>query len=93
MNRSYKSSFIPGTIPGSLKAYDLPDLMAILSPGKLLVAGVLNGNGNYADNESIAEDVAFIKKAYQLKNSVDQLSIITGDVSGKLDDLFIQWIK
>jgi hypothetical protein len=93
MSHTYKSAFIPGTVPGSLKAYDLPDLIATLSPGKLLIAGVLDGNSNYADNESIAEDVAFIRKAYQLKNSMDQLSIITGDVSGKLNDLFIQWIK
>ncbi len=93
MNRYYKSSFIPGTVPGSLKAYDLPDLMAALAPGKLLIAGLLDGNGNYADNEAITEDITFIKKAYQLKNSEDQLRVITGDISGKLYDLFLEWIK
>jgi hypothetical protein len=93
MNRFYKSYFIPGTVPGALQSYDLPDLMATLAPGKLLLSGIVDGNGNYIDNETITEDLAFIKSTYRSKNTSDQLIISTGDVAGKLFDLYLEWIK
>jgi len=93
MTRSYKSSFIPGAVRGSLESYDLPDLMATLAPRKLLIGGILDGLGKYADNEAFAKDIAFLKNAYQSKYASDKLIIITGNVSGKLDDLYLEWIK
>ncbi len=45
MNRFYNSGFIYGTVPGSLRAYDLPDLLASLAPRKLLLAGITDSLG------------------------------------------------
>jgi len=71
MNRFYNPSFIHTTIPGALKAYDLPDLAAILAPRKLLMAGVTDGSGNASDTENINKDLAIIKKAYQNKEAAE----------------------
>ncbi|HAQ19173.1 MAG TPA: hypothetical protein DCR40_08075 [Prolixibacteraceae bacterium] len=68
LNRFYKPSFILNTVPGALKAYDLPDLAASLAPRKLLMSGVTDGNGKNMDIESIHTDLAIIKTAYQYRN-------------------------
>ena len=44
-SREYSPSFIPSTVAGAIEKYDLPDLMAALSPRKLLIVNPLSGNG------------------------------------------------
>jgi len=65
MNRFYNSGFVYSTVPGALKAYDIPDLAASLAPRKLLMAGVTDGLGNITDTAGINKDLAIIKIAYQ----------------------------
>ncbi len=67
MNHFYNSSFIPGVVPGALKAYNLPDLAASLAPRKLMMAGVTDGHGKNTDTENINKDHDIIKIAYQNK--------------------------
>jgi len=93
MNRFYKSFFIPGTVPAALKFYDLPDLMAALAPRKLLLAGILNGNDGYLDNQAIDKEIDFTKQSFQSVNALNNLKIYTGDPSGNLYDLYVDWIR
>jgi hypothetical protein len=93
INRFYNSAFIHSTIPGALKAYDLPDLAASLAPRKLLMLGVTDGNGNRTDIESINNDLDVIKIAYQNINAEEQLNIVSLKPNEKLYDFLIKWIK
>ena len=93
MNRFYNSAYIPGTVPGALEAYDIPDLAAGLAPRKLMIAGITDGSGNTTDPESIIEDIAIIKAAYQYRNAGEQLNIISRESIEKPYDLFMEWIK
>jgi hypothetical protein len=93
MNRFYNPEFIHTTVPGALKAYDLPDLAASLAPRKLLMAGVTDGAGNNSDTESINEDFAVIKTAYQSKKAVGQLTIVPLKPDQKPYDLYMDWIR
>ena len=93
MNRFYNSAFIHSAVPGALKAYDLPDLAASLSPRKLLMAGVTDGNGKSTDVESINKDLAIIRTAYQNKKADGQLNIVAGELIEKPFNLFMEWIK
>ena len=93
MNRFYSSTYIPGTVPGALEAYDLPDLAASLAPRKLMIAGITDGLGNTTDPENIIEDIAIIKAAYQYRNAGEQLNIISRESIEKPYDLFMEWIK
>lgn len=93
MDRFYNPAFIPGTVPGALKAYDLPDLAASLAPRKLMIVDVTNGTGNTPDPENIHEDISFIRAAYQSRNAGGQLHIISGTPSDNPHDLFMDWIK
>jgi hypothetical protein len=93
MNRYYNPSFLHSTVPGALKAYDLPDLEACLAPRKLIMAGITDGNGKNTDTENINEDLAIIKIAYQNKKADGQLNIVYRIPTEKPYDLYMEWIK
>ena len=93
MNRFYIPVFMHGAVPGVLKAYDLPDLAAILAPRKLMMAGTTDGSGKKTDPESIAKDLTVIKTAYQKKNASEQLNIVPIESTEKPLDLLMEWIK
>jgi hypothetical protein len=93
MNSFYNPEFVYSTVPGALKAYDLPDLEAGLSPRKLLMTGVTDGNGKTSDIESIDKDLEIVKKAYHSKNADKQLNIITIKQNEKLNDYLFEWLK
>lgn len=93
LNRFYKSSFILNAVPGSLKAYDLPDLAACLAPRKLLMVGVTDGNGKGTDIENINNDLTIIQTAYKYKNSSNKLNIVFGETRDKPYELYSEWIK
>jgi hypothetical protein len=50
----YKPSFITSVVAGAIKAYDLPDLMASVAPGSLLVVNPLNAMGAVCNDEEIS---------------------------------------
>jgi hypothetical protein len=93
MNRFYDPNFVYSTVPGALKAYDLPDLAASLAPRKLMMAGVTDGYGKNTDTEIINEDLAIIKVAYQNKKAYGQLNIVYLIPTEKPYDLYKEWIK
>jgi hypothetical protein len=93
MNRYYDPRFIYCTVPGALKAYDLPDLEASLAPRKLLIAGPLDGNGKTPDIENTFKEFDIINKAYQIKNAERQLKIEYRLHAENQYDLYLDWIK
>ena len=90
MNKFYDFSFIYGTVPAALKAYDLPDLAASLAPRKLLMANVTDGNGSSENKEAIFDDLKFVRTSYQYKNAGGALTV---SYSENLNDLYLEWIK
>ena len=65
----YSSSYIPGVVPGALKAYDLPDIEGSLAPRRLLIAGATGGNGKRTDEDAINADLGIVRKAYSGKKA------------------------
>jgi hypothetical protein len=93
MGRFYDPGFIHNTIPGGIRAYDLPDLAASLAPRKLLIAGATDGNGKKDNQAAIDSDLSIIKTAYQYRNAGGQLHIDSRDLTEKPFDLYMDWIK
>lgn len=92
MNRFYQPKFIHSFVPGALKAYDLPDLAASLTPRKLLAVGMVDGAGNH-DLNAVARDEQVIRAAYRKRNSEDHLTIVPQQSAEELYDIFEAWIK
>ncbi len=93
MNRFYNSSFIPGVVPGALKAYDLPDLAATLAPRLLIMAGVTDGYGKVNDTASVNYDLAVIKTEYNRKKAGEMLKIVPAEQLNNPDLLYRDLIK
>jgi dienelactone hydrolase len=92
-NRFYVSSFIPGVVPGALKAFDLPDIESSLAPRQLLLAGVTDGTGKLTDTATINDDLAIVGNAYRRKNAEGNLIILSLPKYDNPDDIFTDWIK
>ena len=44
-HEQYLPRYIPSVVSGAISTYDLPDLVAALSPRQVLISGMLNGAG------------------------------------------------
>jgi hypothetical protein len=75
-NRFYDPVFIPGTVPGALKEYDLPDLAASLAPRKLIIASATDGRGTREDQPGIMKDLQIIIDGFHYINAENKLKII-----------------
>jgi hypothetical protein len=73
--------------------YDLPDLAAVLAPGKVLMVGVTDGNGDYTNTKDIDKDLSVIKAAYQNKNANSELQFEPVLQAGKLSDALKKWLE
>ncbi|HZK60627.1 MAG TPA: acetylxylan esterase, partial [Anaerovoracaceae bacterium] len=93
MNRFYNIGFIYSAVPAALKAYDIPDLAAILAPRKLLIAGVTDGLGGFSDSESISDDLEVIRKAFLMKNAEEKLNILTLKPGERDFEIYLKWIN
>jgi hypothetical protein len=93
MNHHYKSGFIFGTVPGSLYAYDLPDLSASLSPRKLMMIGITDCMGNAILSDSVKNDLYTIRSAYHHKNADEALTIIAGKTNEEEERSLLEWLK
>ena len=55
MNRFYKPGLIQSAVPGSLSAYDLPDLAGSLAPRRLLMINPTDNMGKIMDEEGVVK--------------------------------------
>lgn len=93
MNPSYNPVFVPNTVPGALKAYDLPDLAASLYPRKLLIMGTTDGLGETRDQEAIEKDLAVIKATYRKYNAEEKLMIVPSGSENEPSGSLNEWLK
>jgi len=93
MNKHYDPAFLLATVAGALTAYDLPDLAATLAPRALLMAGVIDQNGEPAKPEVLKKDLAVVRSAYTAEEAREQLEVREGTSRQILDDLFSLWLR
>ncbi len=93
MSRYYNNVYIPGTVPGALTKYDLPDLIASIAPCKLFIYGITDGMGSTKDTSVINKDLGIIKKAYSLHKSNENLVILPMNSFSRKYDILLEWMK
>ncbi len=79
MNRFYDRKLAPYTVPGAIKYYDLPDLLACIAPRKVVLAGIRTQMSDYAGKELIETELAYPRQVYSVKGKSDNLRILTPD--------------
>jgi cephalosporin-C deacetylase-like acetyl esterase len=75
MNRYYSTSLIPSMVAGALTAYDLPDVMAVLAPRKLLILNITDQNNEKVGSELIEKELGIVRSAYAINGSEENLRI------------------
>ncbi|BBE20206.1 hypothetical protein AQPE_4397 [Aquipluma nitroreducens] len=93
MSRFYNPAFIYSTVPGALKAFDLPDLEASLAPRKLMMVSVTDASGSTVGIEDINQDLDIIRNAYHFRNVDGQLNIVSPKPNENLCNFFSKWIE
>lgn len=63
MERNYETQFVKNSVPGMLKAYDLPDLVAALSPQRVWMLNVVDGRGERATDNQISSEYFFCNES------------------------------
>lgn len=64
---NYNPAFVPFSVPGAIKHYDLPDLMAGLSPRNLLIVNPVSADGSPSDTSVVQECLEFPSKVFDLQ--------------------------
>jgi len=93
MNRFYNSGFVHSTVPGALKAYDLPDLAASLAPRNLLIVNAIDQNGKPAKSELIKSDFSIVRIAYSAIEAQANLEIRNWETYQHMDEIFSSWLE
>lgn len=89
----YDPRFIYGAVAGSLKEYDLPDLLASLAPRKLMMINIRDGAGKPIEKNSHDEDITFIRDSYHYRKADRCLKVVYGEPTNNLDHFFNEWIQ
>jgi hypothetical protein len=92
-NRFYLPSFILGSVPASLKQYDLPQLAAGLAPRKLLLIDPKVGTGEEMALDKFQGSYAAVISTYNKLGSKDQLMIKRNLSQEERNALFLKWLK
>ena len=91
--RLYKPEFIPFTVPGAIGEYDLPDLIARISPRKVLIIGPLSGDGLIADEPQAVNSMLFPLNVYAEKGVPGNFELVTRMDDQKVLKHLLIWLR
>lgn len=83
----YQTRWVPGTVAGALMAYDLPDLVALSAPGKVLVINPVDAAGDNVSSRVLRQEYAFPREIYDDVGQPEHLEFHTGLHAVLIDDL------
>ncbi len=92
LNKFYDTGLTNYFVAGALTAYDLPDLAAVLAPGKLNLINMRDGESKFIEMDKENSDIELIKTAWQQKNAGRQLHIVKENSADKMFEQFLRHI-
>lgn len=91
LNREYSPAYIPSTVAGAIEKYDLSDLMAALSPRKLLIINPLTQNADPAGDELKSCRLSYPRIVYTQVGKEDHFKhMVVEDPT--LSEQIIKWL-
>ncbi|MBN2089529.1 acetylxylan esterase [candidate division KSB1 bacterium] len=75
MNQYYKPLYMPSTVAGAVGIYDLPELMALLTPHKLFLINPANQSGERINQEYIANELKIVYEQYSVQQAVESFVV------------------
>jgi len=93
LHREYTPAYIPSTVAGAIEKYDLPDLMAALSPRKLLIINPRSGNGNPVEEAQKSCRLSYPRMVYNQQGPGHHFEHMVLDDGKKVNELIKIWLK
>ncbi len=93
LSRNYKTSFIHSVVPGAITAYDLPDLMALGAPRKMLIVNPLDASGELATESLIDDYWDFPTRVFREQGFQENFAVHS-KISGKeISGMILGWLE
>jgi len=92
LNPDYTPAFIPSTVAGAIEEYDLCDLMAALSPRKLLIINPQSQTGDPASDEQKSCRLSYPRIVYNQKGQEDHFKHMVVGEGKALNEQIIKWL-
>jgi len=89
----YKPAFIPSIVAGAIEKYDLPDLMAALSPRKVLIVNPLSGNGDPAGDSEILGSLTYPNIVFTQKGAKENFAYSVVGEGQAVYEQILKWLK
>ena len=93
LSRDYAPALIPFTVAGAIDKYDLPDLMAALSPRKLLILDPLNIKGNPAKEENKVCHLTYPGLVYKHRRVKENFQVAVSENRSLMTRNITDWLK
>ncbi|MCK0135356.1 acetylxylan esterase [Arenibacter sp. S6351L] len=93
LTRDYQPSYIHSVVPGAITKYDLPDLIASISPKKILIINSLEANGLNANEQKIREIMSFPIDIYNNKNTTNNFTIESNIHNQAIAERVLSWLE
>lgn len=91
--RFYKPAFIPNVVAGAINAYDLPDLMALLSPGKIMIVDPVTADGSMANTDDLNLTYTFPEKVLNSSETDNKFVIHNGGTRLASMEQILNWLR
>ncbi len=93
LSSEYTPSYIPSTVAGAIDRYDLTDLMAAISPRKLLIINPLGSNGAPAKEDKKSCYLTYPKIVFSHKGVDGNFKHSVAENDHSTIEQVIQWLK
>ncbi|MDX2445066.1 MAG: acetylxylan esterase [Bacteroidales bacterium] len=93
MNIEYSPAFIHSTVAGAINKYDLSDLMAALSPRKVLIVNPLASDGSSVKLDKKSCDLSYPKIVYAQEGVPNNFKHSVIENNKLLIDQIINWLR
>jgi len=90
----YKPNFIPSIVSGAISEYDLPDLIAALSPKKVLILNPVTPTGeNTSDLNLLKKTLQYPLEIYKKGTAPTNLKLVTDSDDQEILEQLRRWIE
>ena len=91
--RRYPVAYLASAVPSALTAYDLPDLAACLTSGKLLLSDPCEGSGARADPTLIEQETAVVARAFSAAGKRAEFVVVRSSEGKSLHQALATWLE
>lgn len=92
LTRFYKANYIPYTVAGAINDYDLPDLIASISPRKVLLIDPVSADGSLLIEVKIKENLNFPSRVYAENGVGENLDVFKSEDNTEILDQILSWL-